>query len=211
MTKRNLTRTATILVSLVAPARADTSTVLREISNTAERLCGDVSQSGSATTSQVTGDVKAELNGLAKKLANLGIAGTGSITSNEYQGVLREQLTAALKDARDCRISIFDKLEKKLLPNTTQPETRPPRNPNALYQYGEAVAEVQGAIISQANGTVTFQVVKTAGKADPTREVEYQDWVLNCPNLPRPSPNELVGLFSGMVIAEQCTIIRKLP
>jgi hypothetical protein len=87
----------------------------------------------------------------------------------------------------------------------------PARNPNALYQYGEAVAEVQGAVLSQANGTVTFQTIRSAGKADSTREVEYQDWVLRCPNLPGPRPGTIVGQFSGMVVGETCTIVGKVP
>jgi hypothetical protein len=76
---------------------------------------------------------------------------------------------------------------------------------------GESVADIQGAIISQANGTVAFQTVRTAGKADPTREVEYQDWVLNCPNPPRPAPNVIVGQYVGMLVGETGRVIRELP
>ena len=75
----------------------------------------------------------------------------------------------------------------------------------------ESVADVPGAVISQANGTVIFQMICTTGLADPTREVQYQDWMLNCPDLPRPAPNTFVGQFSGMIVGEKCSIIRKLP
>jgi hypothetical protein len=95
-------------------------------------------------------------------------------------------------------------------PPIPSPTVPPPRNPNALYQYGEAVAEVQGAVISQANGTVTFQAIHTAGKADPSREVEYQDWVLRCPDLAAPRPG-VFGQFSGVVAGATCTIVRKIP
>jgi hypothetical protein len=88
------------------PARADTAGVLDEISSTAERLCGYVAQSGRSNNVQVTGDVKAELSGLAKKLADLGISGTGALTTTEYEGVLQEELTTALRDVRDCKIKI---------------------------------------------------------------------------------------------------------
>jgi hypothetical protein len=112
---------AFVLVAKTIPARADTGQILKEISDAAERLCADVSQSGSANTTQMTGDVKAELNGLAKRLANLGISGTGSITSTEYQGVLQGQLAATLKDVRDCKLRVFDVLQRKLVPDTSQP------------------------------------------------------------------------------------------
>jgi hypothetical protein len=94
---------------------------------------------------------------------------------------------------------------------TPSPATVPPpaRDPNALYQYGEAVANVQGPVISQSSSTVTFQAVRTTGKADPTRDVEFQDWVLRCPDLPRPPPNAIVGQFIGVVAGETCSIIRK--
>jgi len=72
------------------------------------------------------------------------------------------------------------------------------------------VADVQGAIIAQANGTVSFQFVHAAGKADPAHDVEYQDWVLRCPGLPAPPPNVLVGQFSGAAAGLQCTIVRKV-
>jgi hypothetical protein len=98
-----------------------------------------------------------------------------------------------------------------IAPPAPAPAVQPPRNPDALYQYGESVAEVQGAVISQANGIVTFQFLRTAGKADSDREFEFRDWVLRCPNLPRPRPNTFFGQFSGVMSSETCTIVRKMP
>ena len=134
----------------------------------------------------MSGDVRAELSGLIKRLVDLGVSGKGTIDETQYEGVVQEQLADTLKDIRQCKISIFETLQRKLLADLPPQHAR---DPNALYQYGEPVADVQGAIISQANGTVTFQAVHTAGKVDPTREVEYQNWVLSCPNLPAPRPN----------------------
>jgi hypothetical protein len=88
-------------------------------------------------------------------------------------------------------------------------DTTPQRDPNTLYQYDEIVGEVQGAVVSQPNSVVTFQVVRSNGKADPKRNVEYQDWTLSCPDLPRPGPNEIVGQFIGMVVGLKCTIVGK--
>jgi hypothetical protein len=85
----------------------------------------------------------------------------------------------------------------------------PPRNPNALYQYGESVAEGQGGIVDQAHGVVRFQGIRTAGKADPTREFEYQDWIVRCPDLPAPRPDSFYGQFSGVVAGGTCTIVRR--
>jgi hypothetical protein len=191
-------------------AHADSAQILKEITDTATGLCGEVAQSGHADTIKATGDVKAELSGLAKRLANLGVSGTGEINSTEYQGVVQQQLAATLQDVRNCKITIFNTLQQKLLPDAASPPQQPTRDPNALYQYGEPVADVQGAVISQANGTVTFQVIRSSGKANPAREVEYQNWVLSCPHIPAPPPNTYVGQFNGMAVGETCTIVRKI-
>jgi hypothetical protein len=148
-----------------SPSKADSAQILTQISDTADRLCGNVGESGHSTNTEVKGDVKAELNGLAKRLAELGLTGTGTIRSEEYEGVLQQDLTENLKNVRDCRLKVFSYLQDKLLP--AQPaEVSTHRNPNALYQYGELVADIQGASISQSSGVVFFQEVRTYGKAD---------------------------------------------
>lgn len=83
-----------------------------------------------------------------------------------------------------------------------------PRDPNSLYQYNEIFAEVQGAVIDQPNGIVTFQVINMNGKANPAHEIQYQDWDLICPDLPTPDPG-----FSGHIFITsfglECRIVRK--
>jgi hypothetical protein len=91
-----------------------------------------------------------------------------------------------------CRQEISGMLITRLLPFHDEHTGAIPRNPNALYQDGEIVAEVDGAVPSQGNHIMTFRTVRTHGKADKNREVEYQDWVLNCPDLPGPPPNVTV-------------------
>src|SRR5258708_5406718 len=146
---------ALIFAAMAVPTRADPKSVSAQISDHAERLFWDVAQSGSEKSAKVTGDVKFELGVLAKRLGDLGISGTGALGSTEYEGVVRDQLTTALRDMRDCKLKVFDMLQKKLIADAVHQDLRPIRNPNALYQYSEAVADVQGAVISQANGTVT--------------------------------------------------------
>jgi hypothetical protein len=76
----------------------------------------------------VAGDVKAELKGLAKHLADLGVSGTGSINSDEYVGVLRPDLPSALNSVRDCKLKVFDKLEQKLITRSGQADMAEPQN-----------------------------------------------------------------------------------
>src|SRR6516165_8082328 len=78
-------RVAWTLVSAIAlweaiqpiPARADNAAVLTAIADTADRICGIVSTQGDTGSSKVQGDIHAELNGLARRLATLG--GSGSV------------------------------------------------------------------------------------------------------------------------------------
>jgi hypothetical protein len=138
------------------------------------------------------------------------LSGEGKVSEGEIPSVIGSGVQS---DA--AKVDIFDRIQKCVVARvygaTVTPSTPQSHDPNALYQYGEPVADVQGAVISQAQGMVTFQALHTAGKADPTREVEYQDWVLSCPDLPRPPPNAFVGQFSGVVAGEKCTIVRKAP
>jgi hypothetical protein len=98
----------------------DTTQALNEISGTADRICGNVAQSGHATSRQVSGEVTAELNGLVKRLADLGIKGNGSLNSTEYEGVLQPELRLALTDVRACKVHVFDILQEKMIPGAPQ-------------------------------------------------------------------------------------------
>ena len=81
----------------------DTPAALNSISDTADRICGIVTTQGETHSSSVSGDVHAELSGLARYLASIGVSGAGEIASSNYQNVLQQDLPAALRDARDCK------------------------------------------------------------------------------------------------------------
>jgi hypothetical protein len=87
----------------------------------------------------------------------------------------------------------------------------PVRDPNALYQDGEIVAQIQGGIIDQPHGSVRFMTLSSNGKGNPQREMEYQDWVVLCPGLPIPPPNTIVGNFTGLAVGANCQLVRRRP
>jgi hypothetical protein len=175
---------------------------------------------------QLQGDVEGKAQALTKLLAGAEIKGIVNTNKTElyeqhknldqhqidmyFSWVSCQAIMADKTLSTAYKLKMWMQVRSAFGPSNVS-DRQPARNPNALYQYGEAVADVQGAVISQANGTVTFQTVHTAGKADPAREVEYQDWVLSCPGLPAPKPNVLVGEFSGMIIGEACNILRRRP
>jgi len=99
-------------------ALADTPAALAAISDTADRICGIVATQGESGQSKVQGDIHAELNGLARRLATIGGSGAADITSSKYQGLLQQDLPTALKDVRECKLRVFEKLQAVLLPGT---------------------------------------------------------------------------------------------
>ncbi len=117
---------AVSLASVLMPISglADTNAeVLKEITDTADKICGYVAQAGSISSVEVKGDVKAELTGLFKRLADLGVSGVGSIDETRYEGLVHEQLADTLTDIRRCKTSIFNTLQQKLLPSHPQRST----------------------------------------------------------------------------------------
>jgi hypothetical protein len=111
--------TATLAGGALQPGYADVnSDALKAITDTADRICGVVAAAGESQSVKVTGDLKAQLSGLAKRLADLGISGTGSFDADNYVGVLQSDLPTALGSLRECKLKVFDKLEAKLITGT---------------------------------------------------------------------------------------------
>ncbi len=91
------------------------SSALKAITDTADKICGSVPTSGDHISLEVKGAISAQLNVLVKKLADLGISGNGDVSSGSYEGLLQQDLPAALADARGCKVHVFDKLQETLL------------------------------------------------------------------------------------------------
>jgi hypothetical protein len=108
---------ATSCHNAAAQNTGDQQKQLEAITATADRICNVVTTEGSTESAKVSGEVKAELSGLAKRLANLGVSGTGAIDSSEYHGLLQQDLALALKDNASCKTHVFDKLIDKLVPS----------------------------------------------------------------------------------------------
>jgi hypothetical protein len=72
------------------------------------------------------------------------------------------------------------------------------RDPDGFYQLGDKVGTVGGAILDVGNSLVRFEIVRSAGKLDSTREIEYREFVIKCDGLAGAShPGTIVGTFVG--------------
>jgi hypothetical protein len=96
--------------SLEAQAKA-----LDLIATFADRMCNIVRLAGTSQNLKVTGDVKAQLSGLIKQLADIGISGAADFTTDQYEGFLRADLAAAVEHNAECKLKLFDKLQEKMI------------------------------------------------------------------------------------------------
>jgi len=95
----------TIALSTSTLARADSC--LDDVSNFAVKICGEIQTSGSSSKTEISGELKAELSGIVRKVLGNAKAGTdGKHIAEAYENVLRNDLPAELKDVRSCRLKM---------------------------------------------------------------------------------------------------------
>lgn len=84
---------------------------LKLITDTAYSICNNVRAEGSSDSERISGDVRAQLDGLIGKLINTGITGAGSYNADHYVGLIQKDLPKALTDNAACKTNIFEKLQ----------------------------------------------------------------------------------------------------
>lgn len=94
-----------------------------------------MSQEGSRSNVQLSGEARAELNTAISKVIDLGIKGAGQYENEQYNGVLQDELAATLKSSIDCKLDVFNKLVIKML------GWRPPASQSTINQIGDFIAE----------------------------------------------------------------------
>jgi hypothetical protein len=99
----------------VVPAQGlgSSAEALKVIGDFADRLCQTVPLDTSSSRVELSGSAKAELDGIVKKLANLGIQGAGKYESSDSKNVLQKDLAEVLKESRNCRLQVWNDLKTK--------------------------------------------------------------------------------------------------
>jgi hypothetical protein len=109
----------------------------------------------------------------------------------------------AWKEEHDARLQAEKRLTVPSAP------AAPAREPDSLYQLGREVGSVGSAEIDLGNSSVLFHGVRSAGKLDASREVEFRDYVLTCAGLPATPPGRSAGSMSLVSTGAKCTILRR--
>ena len=121
-------RTLAVVISVLFGSAADAESLgdqanaLKLITDTADKICNVVTAAGSSRNFDVEGQLKAELGGLASRLAGVGISGSGKLNEEQYQNVLRQDLAATLRDNAACKLKVFETLSTKILSSVPQAE-----------------------------------------------------------------------------------------
>ncbi|AVD88487.1 hypothetical protein [Pseudomonas sp. SWI44] len=74
---------------------------------TSNAICGQAPLAGETTKTTVQGNIDAQLSGLAKKLAKLGISLSADHTKEAHQGVLKSQVLDAIKSTQTCKLEVL--------------------------------------------------------------------------------------------------------
>ena len=88
---------------------------LEVIRDFADSFCKTIPQKGTSGSVELSGDAKANLGGLLKKITDLGFEGAAKYKEDDWQGPLRESLAEMTKNNQTCRLEIWKDLSSKLL------------------------------------------------------------------------------------------------
>ena len=131
---------------------------LKEIRETAADICYTVQQKGGRDATELAGEIEAKVNGLAAKVATIGVKGSGKVTKETYEGLVQDQIASALKESATCRREVFNKLVERMIPfppSAKAPAATPPRPP-------------------VASSTVTSPTLHRSASAAPTAQAAAQ-------------------------------------
>jgi hypothetical protein len=105
------------LTIVTTPAFAsDQKKALEEIASFAERICNSAPVKNGTEELELSIGAKADLTGLLKKVADLGVTGAAKYKKVNYVGVLQTDIAKLLSKDADCKRKISDKLIDKLIP-----------------------------------------------------------------------------------------------
>lgn len=108
-------RSCLIAVSLCAPttmlAQDKQQAAIEAVRELLPLVCGEFPRGGSSQQFEIKGNAEAKVEGLVKKLIDLGIQGATEFKSEEYVGVLRSEVGQEIKSVRQCNEKIYNDMK----------------------------------------------------------------------------------------------------
>jgi len=90
---------------------------LNLIKEFARDSCKEVSDEYQQKTIQFSGEIAAELKGLAKKIADLKGGASGQVHIEKGKGIPQKELRVAFKDSNECHLEVLKQLKDELIPD----------------------------------------------------------------------------------------------
>ncbi|MFZ2652677.1 MAG: hypothetical protein WA210_21460 [Burkholderiaceae bacterium] len=135
VTGLGLTSAAVVQANLDANQKA-----LDMIRDFATKLCDSVPPQGRLQDVDLSGKAKAELKGVVKRIADLGIEGAAKYRTSEYEGVLQADLAKLLANQSTCKLEVWRDLKDKLIPSSSGSSTT--NSASALPSTGPSNSEL---------------------------------------------------------------------
>ena len=88
---------------------------LNIIADFADRICNKIPLIGNAENLELSGEAKAELKGLLKKVADIGIEGAAKYQKSNYGNVLQKDLANLINESSKCKQEVWKDLKGKLI------------------------------------------------------------------------------------------------
>ena len=120
----------------------------------ADRMCTKVPLTAKDDSLELTGEGKADLQVMIKKVANLGFKGAIKYKDSEYIGYLQKDLISALENSLNCRLIIWEDLKNHLLGSDEQEQSSLPGKDNG--QVKQRTEGNQSPAINTGKGDVTI-------------------------------------------------------
>ena len=86
------------------PLNKDALATIKEF---ADDICGDYWREGGEKKILISGEIETRLNGLLRKLSELGIEGVVTFDSKTYEGVLQKDLSSEFRNIRECKLQVW--------------------------------------------------------------------------------------------------------
>jgi hypothetical protein len=143
-----------VIISILAPLLpqatnadrlAEPERAIGLILETSETLCASAPISGEQEELRLSGKAQAELKGLLKKLAGLGIEGATEYEKKSYNGVLQKDLAQLILVSSECKMDVWNDLQEKLV--------LPLEKSNSANNT-ESIKSNQEALIKDQNPTI---------------------------------------------------------
>lgn len=99
-----------------APSLEDQKKALDIIADFSDRICDQIPLEGSGASIELNGEGKAALNGLLKKVTNLGIEGAAKYQDEKWTNVFQKDIANVLKESRNCKLELFKELKDEIIP-----------------------------------------------------------------------------------------------